>query len=243
MQPLYKKVKQFVTSEIATGQWQAGTRLPSENELVRRLGVSRMTVNRALRELTQAGLIQRVAGVGTFVAPPRLQRAAVPVRDIAEEIRATGALHDTQVEDRRTVTVDEAMAQVFSISPDTFLYRMTAVHLANGKPMMLEDRWINPAVAPDFQTVDLEQTTATRYLLDTAPLQRLEQTIEAVLVTDEAKRLLALAPGEPVLLLRRRTWTSNQVASYAQLYHAGARFTLSEWADDLPRVAARFKKT
>jgi len=74
-------------------------------------------------------------------------------------------------------------------------------------------------------------------------LQRVEQTIEAVLVTEEANRLLALAPGEPVLLLRRRTWASDQVASYAQLYHAGTRFALSEWADDLPRVPARFKKT
>jgi GntR family histidine utilization transcriptional repressor len=243
LQPLYEKVKKFVTSEIANGQWQAGARVPSENELVQRLGVSRMTVNRALRELTQAGLIQRIAGVGTFVAPPRLQRAAVPVRDIAEVIEATGALHDTQVEDRQTLPADEAMAQIFAISPGTFLYKMTAVHLANGKPMMIEDRWINPAVAPDFQVVDLEQMTATRYLLDTAPLQRVEQTIEAVLVTDEANRLLALAPGEPVLLLRRRTWASDQVASYAQLYHAGTRFALSEWADDLPRVAARFKKT
>ena len=243
MQPLYQKVKQFVTAEIASGQWQAGARMPSENELVQRLGVSRMTVNRALRELTQAGLIQRIAGVGTFVAPPRLQRAAVSVRDIAEEIEATGAVHHTRVEARQTLQCDEAIAQLFALSPGTFLYQMTAVHLSNGKPLMLEDRWVNPAVAPDFPAVDLEQITATRYLLDTAPLQHLEQTIEAVLVSDEANRLLALQPGEQVLLLRRRTWAHDQVASYAQLYYAGARFTLSEGADDLPRVAARFKKT
>jgi GntR family histidine utilization transcriptional repressor len=242
MQPLYEKVKHFVTSEIANGQWQAGERVPSENELVRRLGVSRMTVNRALRELTQAGLLQRIAGVGTFVLPARLHRAAAPVRDIAEEIEANGDFHDSRVVERQTLPADESMAQLFGVGAGGFLYHFTALHLASGKPMMLEDRWVNPAVAPDFQNIDLEQQTASRYLLETAPLQRLEQTVEAVLVNPEAAELLSLSSVDPVLLLRRRTWTSDQVASYAQLYHVGSLFTLSEWADDLPRVAARFKQ-
>jgi len=79
---LYEKVKRHVVERIQAGEWVSGARVPSENELVQSLGVSRMTVHRALRELSSQGLLARVQGVGTFVAPAHAKSELLEVRDI-----------------------------------------------------------------------------------------------------------------------------------------------------------------
>ena len=73
-QPIYAKLKQAISLKITSGQWQVNQRIPSESEVVKALGVSRMTVNRALRELTAEGFLVRHQGLGTFVAEKKLIR-------------------------------------------------------------------------------------------------------------------------------------------------------------------------
>ena len=84
-QPLYETVKQHVLDHIRDGRWQPGDKVPSENELVRDLSVSRMTANRALKELTTEGFLLREHGRGTFVAPRRVRGHPLEVKSIAEE--------------------------------------------------------------------------------------------------------------------------------------------------------------
>lgn len=77
--PLYARVKQMITQQIKSGNWPPHYRVPSESELVSQLGFSRMTINRALREMTADGLLVRMQGVGTFVAEPKTQSALFEV--------------------------------------------------------------------------------------------------------------------------------------------------------------------
>src|SRR6185312_4672513 len=93
----YLQVKKFVLARISAGTLAVGDRVPSENELVRELDVSRMTANRALRELAAEGVLVRVAGVGTFVAEQRVQAHPLEVRNIADEIRSRGHQHTAKV--------------------------------------------------------------------------------------------------------------------------------------------------
>ena len=95
--PLYEKVKDYVLDNIGTGKWGREDRLPSENDLVTALGVSRMTVHRALRELTSQGHLLRIQGVGIFVAPPRPQSALIEINNIASEITQRGGRHAARV--------------------------------------------------------------------------------------------------------------------------------------------------
>jgi len=89
--PLYQQVKQHVLDLIASGALKPGERAPSEPELVRALGVARMTANRALNELRDEGIITRRAGSGSYVAPPRAAGALLALRDIAEELAGGNA--------------------------------------------------------------------------------------------------------------------------------------------------------
>ncbi len=80
-QPLYLKVKEHILANIASGAWPPGARVPSEHELVQQFSISRMTANRALKELSSDGWLNRIAGVGTFVSEPRARASLVELKD------------------------------------------------------------------------------------------------------------------------------------------------------------------
>ena len=95
--PAYQAIKDHILARIDSGEWGEGSLIPSENELARQFNVARMTVNRALRELTDAQVLTRTKGAGTYVAPPKYQSTLVEIRSIAEEIRARGHRHSAVV--------------------------------------------------------------------------------------------------------------------------------------------------
>src|SRR5215475_1401577 len=113
----YLQVKHFILEQIAGGRLPAGARVPSENELTRTLAVSRMTANRALRELASDGVLVRVAGVGTFVAEPRVHAHPLEVRNIADEIRARGHEHRVRVVQLESVAASRELAERFALKP------------------------------------------------------------------------------------------------------------------------------
>src|SRR5690606_38140786 len=90
---LYEQVKDHISRKIQNGSWRPGQRLPSEHELVAQFGISRMTANRALRELVAEGRVVRIAGVGSFVAESKPQSTLLHIANIASEIRARGHDH------------------------------------------------------------------------------------------------------------------------------------------------------
>ena len=95
--PLYNRVKAWVLQRIDSGVWGESQRIASEHELIEKLGVSRMTVNRALRELAEEGHLVRVVGVGSFVADRRIQMHPLEIRNIADEIAERGHAHASSV--------------------------------------------------------------------------------------------------------------------------------------------------
>jgi len=84
VEPLYIQVKRHILSHIESGAWGTSTRVPSESEIVKSFGISRMTANRALRELADEGVLVRVAGVGSFVAAPQARAHPLEIRGIAD---------------------------------------------------------------------------------------------------------------------------------------------------------------
>lgn len=227
MQPLYLKVKQHIRSNIDSGRWTAATRVPSENELVREFGVSRMTANRALRELSDEGILVRIAGVGSFVADQQPATHPLEVRDIGEEIRGRGHVHRAEVVALERVRASASLAQEFSIAPRSELFCSCVVHLENGVPILLEDRHVLPRIAPDYLQLDFRRTTAHEYLMRVAPLQAAEHTLRAVMPEERTRRLLRMKQREPCLLVIRRTWTAGAIASVAHLHYPGSRYEMS----------------
>lgn len=224
--PLYQQVKTFVLERIAAGAWAEGDLVPSENQITRDLGVSRMTAHRALRELTSEGVLRRVQGIGTFVAVPKPQSELVEIRNIAEEIAARGHAHSARVHLLRRERADKRIAAALEKRVGATVFHSVLVHFENGVAVQVEDRHVNPDFAPGYLDQDFAKQTPYAYLTERGPLDAAEHIIEAVRPGPLVQKLLAIPADEPCLLLTRRTWSNGLVVSQARLTHPGARYRL-----------------
>ncbi|MDR7344885.1 GntR family histidine utilization transcriptional repressor [Pantoea alhagi] len=224
--PFYVKVKQAISKKISAGDWRPHDRIPSEAELVAQFGFSRMTINRALRELTDEGLLVRLQGVGTFVAEPKGQSALFEIRSIADEIAARHHQHRCQVLKLEQIAADFTLAAALGVEEGTPIFHSVMVHFENDVPVQIEDRCVNAAVAPDYLQQDFTATTPHAYLSLVAPLTEGEHIVEAVKCTPEEQALLQMDDHEPCLLIHRRTWSTQHIVSHARLLFPGSRYRL-----------------
>ncbi|NTF34831.1 histidine utilization repressor [Rhizobium skierniewicense] len=224
--PLYVTLKDYVRSRVETGEWSVGQRVPSENELVELLGVSRMTANRALRELADEGFVVRVQGKGSFVANKKRTSQFQSVPNIADEIARNGGVHSANVTILRMESCDGELAEALSIEIGSPVSHSIMVHAEDAVPMQIEDRFVNHAIVPEYIDQDFSKTTPNGYLTSVAPIVRAEQHIEAVTAHPWECKLLAISKTEPCLLVRRRTWSQAGVISSVRLLYPGSRYRL-----------------
>lgn len=222
----YLQVKQHLKQGLAAGRWPPGALMPSEAELVAAFGVSRMTVNRALRELQSEGLVTRTQGVGTFAAPLHRVSSTLTIRDLHEEIGARGHQHHAVVHLQRSERATAALAAQLGLEADAAVFHTLIVHHENGLPLQCEDRYVNPAVAPGYLAVDFTRTTPTHYLFEATALWRAQYSIEAARPTPQEAALLGIAADEPCLIVVRRTFTREAAITIARLVHPGTRYVL-----------------
>ena len=224
--PPYARVKRYLKDGLAAGRWAPGALMPSEHDLLTRFSVSRMTVNRALRELQGEGLIERRQGVGPFAAPLHRISSSLTIRDLHEEIEARGAQHAAQVHLVREEPAPAALADSLGLVAGAPVFHSLIVHLCNGVPLQCEDRYVNPSCAPDYLQVDFTRTTPTHYLLQVAPLWEAQYSIEASRPTPEEARLLQIDPRDPCLVVVRRTESRGVPITLARMVHPGSRYLI-----------------
>lgn len=222
----YARIKQHLKDGLANGRWPPGALMPSEAELVAQFTVSRMTVNRAIRELQSEGLVQRSQGVGTFAAPLHRLASPLAIRDLHEEIEARGQHHSAEVHLAQEERAPAALAERLGLKAGARVFHTLLVHRCNGVALQCEDRYVNPAWAPDYLGVDFRTTTPTHYLLQVAPLWEGQYSIEASAPTAEEARLLGIGEHDPCLVVVRRTESRGRPITIARLVHPGQRYTI-----------------
>ncbi len=225
--PAYEQVKAFVRGHISSGDWKPGDPVPSEAVLMQQFGISRMTVNRALRELSAEGLVTRVQGSGTRVAELHRISSTLQIRDIHEEVAERGHVHSTRVILVKEEGAGADVAASLGLRAGAKVFHTVLVHMENGIPIQYEDRYVNPAAAPDYLATDFGQTSPTLHLLRHAPLTEASYAIEACLPTVQEAKELAIKRGEPCLAMMRRTVSGAHVASVARLVYPGTRYSFA----------------
>jgi GntR family histidine utilization transcriptional repressor len=222
----YARVKRHLRDGLAAGRWPPGALMPSEAELVAEFGVSRMTVNRALRELRDEGLVDRSQGIGTFAARGYRLSAKLTIRDLHQEIESRGHRHHAVVHLKRAEAAPSGLADQLGLEAGDRVFHSLIVHHDNGIALQCEDRYVNPACAPGYLEVDFTRTTPTHYLLDAAPFSRAQYAIEASRPTAREAELLGIAADDPCLVVVRRTIGPHAPITLARLVHPGSRYQL-----------------
>jgi GntR family histidine utilization transcriptional repressor len=225
--PRYQQLKDLIIDRIATGELQPSDRVPSEHELVEAMNVSRMTANRALRELHDEGYVERIAGRGTYVSDFRSQSHLVAVQNIADEIAARGHKHACTVLRQSRQRARGEVARALHVHQGTDVFHLLLVHAENGTPVQVEDRHILASFAPDCLEQDFTATTPSAYLTSVAPLQEAEQVVRASMPNPAIRQSLDMDEGEPTLVVVRRTWSNGQPVTFGRFHHPGSRYELT----------------
>ncbi len=225
--PRYRQLKEYINKKIDSGEWPADFRIASENELSRKWGVSRMTANRALRELSESGVLYRVQGLGTFVAERKPESSILEIRNIADEIRLRGHRHSSRVLKQEEITADLDVCHHLELPAERRVYHSVIIHFENDVPIQLEKRFVNKDRVPGYLRADFTNITPNVYLTETAPLSEAENVIQAVVPAADAAAALNIPREEPCLLVRRRTWSGGVPVCYALLIHPGSRYRIT----------------
>lgn len=224
--PKFAEIKQYIISSIESGEWEENARVPSENQLAELFTCSRMTARRALTELTDSGVLERTQGLGTFVAGRKSQSSMLAIRNIADEIKDRGHGYSVQQWLLAPATASTSVAISLGLERGATVFHSILVHCEQGVPLQVEERFVNPALAPDYLAQDFSAQTPHEYLSQVAPLTEAHHTIEAIIASAELQQRLEIPATEPCLQILRRTWSRQGVVSFARLVHPGSRFKL-----------------
>ena len=246
--PAYQRIKNAILDNIHSGKWQAGAAISTEMALAEEFGVSRMTVNRALKELSEERVLERRQGSGTFVAQQQFNHTFVEVRNIAQDLKSANRDYQAQVLSKRAITasmLDDEMRGKFDIDEAAFssnanetdsdtnsaeaaiLYEVKIIHFADGQPIQFEERWVDATKVPEFIEQDFSVVNTSDYLIAKSPLERGSYTIRALAAPDEIADALQIAPQSPTLVLCRQTYSAGQVLTFVKMWHAGDRYQFS----------------
>lgn len=223
---LYERIKKSVVGDIESGKLKSGDKISSETQLARAFNVSRMTANRALKELAEENRILRIQGVGSFVAKPKPEASLLEIKSIAREINDWGGFHSCEILLLKEERLSREIADKMDLAEGGAVFHSIILHLDRGIGVQYSERYINPAVAPLYLDQDFTKMTPSDYLLTVAPIQDAEHVIEAVRVGKIIQNHLKVKQEDPCLSLTRRTWSFGRVATYSKLISPGSRYKL-----------------
>jgi GntR family histidine utilization transcriptional repressor len=223
--PLHERIRREIEARIMSGEWMPGHRIPFEHELMVDYRCSRMTVNKALSGLAQAGLLERRKRAGTFVTTPRFQRAALEIPDIRSEVASQGMDYALELRARHIRRANVSDRALLSL-PRGKLIAVDCVHRADGRPYALEHRLINLEAVPAAAEADFSVDPPGSWLLGHVPWTEAEHRITAINADAEVAAALAIESGEACLSLERWTWRGDERITYARQTYPGDRYGL-----------------
>jgi GntR family transcriptional regulator len=203
--PLYVQLTTLLRERIERGEWRPDQKIPSENELNRMYGISRVTVRQVLAQLVQEELLFRVPGKGTFVTHRKIGTTSPAYMGIREQFERMGYATSTQVVSVEAVPADVRVAEHLAISPDDLVHRLRRVRLVEGEPISLHTSFVPVRLTPGLVADDVAHRQLCEILQDRYNLRmsRVKESLESTLPSPEEATLLRIRRTTPLLLLRQ----------------------------------------
>jgi len=226
MKSTYKDVKSDLLSKITKGEWAPGDLIPNEVELATTYGCARATVNRAMRELADDGIIERRRKAGTRVRMTPVRQARFDISVVRDEITEKGGDYRYSLVSRTVAVAPDWLRARLQLPVDAKALHLVCMHYSDGVPYEHEDRWINLTALPDAADADFSTECPTEWLLATIPFSKAEINLTAELADQKLSDYLACSVGDPVFSVERSTWWEGDAVTYVRLsYRPGYRLT------------------
>jgi GntR family transcriptional regulator len=208
---LYTKVEETIAAEIADGEYRPGDQLPTEEELVQRFEVSRITVRRAIQNLVQRGLLEIRRGRGTFVLEPRIEAELTKLSGFVEDMNAAGRRASARVLSQGVVSATARIAERLQLSRGTRVMRIERVRLADGLPVSFDQTYLPLALGRKIVLNDLRVHPIFTLLEEAygVPLLEADYALEAVAASTVVAEALAVTAGTPIFQIERTSKTTN----------------------------------
>lgn len=216
---LHQQIRQDIEQKILQNEWQPGHRIPFEHELMVQYDCSRMTVNKAISSLAEAGFLVRRRRQGTFVTAPDGHTASLRIPDLRKAIHDRGFAYSY-----RAITCDRHLTShaemaLMKIDVPVEIIHVVSLHLADKQPFALEDRQISLATAPSAAQVDFAEIPPSSWLLSHVPWTNADHAISVTQLSAEHAKILNVEVGAPCLKLERRTWSSGGTITHTCQYY------------------------
>lgn len=213
----YRDIKKIVLERVRNNTWPPGSLLPGEIALAAEFGCARTTVNRAMRELAQEGILDRKRKAGTRIkdTPERQAKLAIPI--IRKEIEATGAPYRYNLSSRQICDIPDWLRSRLGLPATTQVLHLKCVHYAGNAPFQVEDRWINMTAVPSVVDADFEETGPNEWLIAKVPFTDVEIAFSAARADQSVAGFLNINAGDPVFVSERITWLQDTPITYAKM--------------------------
>lgn len=226
MKVTFKDIKADIMTKIVSGDWEPGSAVPNEIDLAKSYGCARATVNRAMRELADDGVIERRRKAGTHVRKTPLRQARFSIPIVREEIEAQGAEYRYASVSSEVVEVPAWIKARLKLADGKSILHLVCMHYADGAPYQYEDRWINLAILPQALDADFTSVGPNEWLVATMPYSNVEISLSAAIADQALSEHLGCAIGEPLFTIERSTWWQDQAITFARLsFRPGHRMT------------------
>lgn len=226
--PLYVQIKHYLLMNIQSGAFAPDTRIPSERQLSAQFGVSRLTVNKAIKTLMQEGLLYAQVGKGTYVSSTKIHQELHTLTSFTEEMNRRGQHPSSYVLHAAVEPASGETAKVLNILSGAEVVVLKRVRLADGQPIALETSSVIAAICPgildshDFASQSLYEVLRNEYNLQ---LIRAEQTFEARQATRVEADALGLEICAPILNIIRVTYSGDRrPIEYVRSAYRGDRY-------------------
>jgi GntR family histidine utilization transcriptional repressor len=213
-------VKNEVIRRIAERIWLPGQLIPTETELAQEFGCARATVNKALRELAEAGLLDRRRRAGTRIAVNPVRKATLEIPITREEIQARGGVYRHVALEQTQTAPPAPLASQLGLAKKTPMLHLKALHLADEKPFLYEDRWINLAAVPGIADVDFSEISANEWLVQNASYTDGDISFSAANASREEAEYLGTSEGTAIFTIDRTTWDRTMPITSVRLAYA-----------------------
>ena len=224
--PRYQEIQNHLKSQILSGKWTPGTKIPSEHELAAQFDCARMTVSKAIGTLVEKGLVIRRRRAGTIVAAPRSQETVLEIHDIQAEVQAGGRLYRFDIQGRRVGKTARDEAEKLGVEVGTPALAISCVHWADAAPYAFEERLINLEAVPEAEAETFRQVPPGSWLLHKIPWNEAEHRIFAVSADAATARILKIRRGAACLCIERRTRRDLHNVTYVRLVYPGDQHVL-----------------